>query len=140
MTRDANGGAWLPMAVRRGGTACFACASDTLVITVQPVAAAVGAYAPSESGDSQLTCAKDENEASPAGRGRPPPGLLPFVHLISLAERRPRACSVENSEVGLEYDQRELHHRIAWLSERLAAGTALTAQIRPTRERGRRPR
>jgi hypothetical protein len=38
---------------------CFACASDTLVITVQPVAAAVGAYAPSESGDSQLTCAKD---------------------------------------------------------------------------------
>ena len=59
--------------------------------------------------------------------------VVEIVHLISLAERRPRACSVENAEVGLEHDQRELHHRIAWLSERLAAGTALTGQIRPKR-------
>jgi hypothetical protein len=35
------------------------------------------------------------------------------VHLISLVERRPRARSVENAEVGLEHDQREVDSRIA---------------------------
>jgi len=66
--------------------------------------------------------------------------LSQLVHLISLAERRPRACSVENAEVGLEHDQREVDSCIAWLSERLASGPTLTAQIRPERAPDRRPR
>jgi hypothetical protein len=55
-----------------------------------------------------------------------------LVHLINLAERRPRACSVENAEVGLEHDQREVDSCIAWLRERLASGPTLTAQILPS--------
>lgn len=63
------------------------------------------------------------------------------VHLISLAERRARVCSVENAEVGLDHDQREVGSCIAWLSERLASGPTLTAQIRPIRQqRASRPR
>ena len=53
-----------------------------------------------------------------------------LVQLISLAEHGPRACSVENAEVGLEHDRREVGSCIAWLSERLASGPTLTAQIR----------
>jgi hypothetical protein len=60
--------------------------------------------------------------------------VLPqVVHLISLAERRPRACSVDNAEVALEHDQGEVDSCIARLSERLASGATLTAQIRPKR-------
>ncbi|MGO9496674.1 MAG: hypothetical protein ACLQA5_08205 [Solirubrobacteraceae bacterium] len=55
--------------------------------------------------------------------------LVEIVHLISLAERRPRACSVENAEVGLEHDHHEVDSCIAWLSERLASGPTLTAQF-----------
>ena len=68
-----------------------------------------------------------------------PPGrssaasLLVLVHLISLVERRSRVSSFEKAEVELEHDQLELRSRIAWLSECLAAGVALTAQIRPKR-------
>ena len=61
-----------------------------------------------------------------------------FVHLSSLVERHSRVSSIENAEVELEHDQLELRSRIAWLSERLAAGAALTAQIRPTRHRRHR--
>jgi hypothetical protein len=57
-----------------------------------------------------------------------------LVHLSSLVVRRSRACSFEKAEVELDHDQRELRHRIAWLSERLAAGATPTAQIRPTRK------
>ena len=56
------------------------------------------------------------------------------VHLISLVEHRPRACSFENAEVELEGDERELHDRIASQSGRLAGGAARTAQIRPTEQ------
>jgi hypothetical protein len=56
---------------------------------------------------------------------------LLFVHLSSLVERRSRASSFEKAEVELEHDQLELRSRIAWPSERLATGAALTAQIRP---------
>ena len=56
---------------------------------------------------------------------------LQFVQLISLGERRQRDCSLEKAEVELEHGQRELRHRIAWRSERLASGAALTAQIPP---------
>jgi hypothetical protein len=62
--------------------------------------------------------------------------LSSLVLFSSLAERRSRACSFEKAEVELEHDQRDPRHRIAWLSERLAAGAALTAQIRPKRRRG----
>ena len=61
-----------------------------------------------------------------------------LVHLISLAERPPHACSVENAEVGLEHDQREADSCITWLSKRLASDPTLTAPFRPDRERGRR--
>ena len=44
------------------------------------------------------------------------------VQLISLAEHGPRACSVENAEVGLEHDRREADACIAWLSKPLASG------------------
>ncbi|MGP0036135.1 MAG: hypothetical protein ACLP4R_16410 [Solirubrobacteraceae bacterium] len=53
-----------------------------------------------------------------------------LVHLISLAERRPRASSVDNAEVALEHDQAAVDSCIARLSERLASGPTLTAQIR----------
>jgi hypothetical protein len=39
--------------------------------------------------------------------------LSRFVHLVSLLEHRPRACSFENAEVELEGDERELRDRIA---------------------------
>ena len=55
------------------------------------------------------------------------------VHLISLAERRPRACSVDNAEVALEHNQGEVDSCISWLSKRLISGATLTAQIRPKR-------
>jgi len=42
--------------------------------------------------------------------------LSQLVHLISLVERRPRACSFENAEVELKRDERELLDRIAWRS------------------------
>jgi hypothetical protein len=61
--------------------------------------------------------------------------LPKIVHLSSLAERRSRASSLENAEVELEHDQLECRSRIAWQSERLAAGAELTAQIRPERKR-----
>lgn len=73
----------------------------------------------------------DEKGACRAIPGAPPPSLLPFVQLTSLVERRSRACSFEKAEVELEHDQLELRPRIACLSERLAAGAALTTQIRP---------
>jgi hypothetical protein len=57
------------------------------------------------------------------------------VHLSSLVERRSRISSLENAEVELEHDQLERRSRIAWQSERLAAGAELTAQIRPTGKR-----
>ena len=60
----------------------------------------------------------------------PAHALLPIVHLISLVERRPRACSFENAEVELVNNERELRDRIAWRSGRLAGGATLTAQIR----------
>ena len=67
-----------------------------------------------------------------AGATRQCPGsLLKIVHLSSLVERRSRVSSFEKAEVKLEHDQLELRSRIAWVSERLAAGAALTAQIRP---------
>jgi hypothetical protein len=67
--------------------------------------------------------------------------VLLLVHLSSLVEPRSRACSVDNAEVGLEHDRRAVDSCIAWLSERLAAGAALTAQIRPIRQRrSSRPR
>ena len=61
------------------------------------------------------------------------PALSLVVHLISLVERRSRACSFENAEVGLESDERELRDRVAWQSGRLAGGAARTAEIRPKR-------
>ncbi len=64
--------------------------------------------------------------------------MLLLVHLSSLVQRRSRASSFEKAEVELEHDQLELRSRIAWLSERLAAGAALTAQIRPFRQRPKR--
>jgi hypothetical protein len=67
-----------------------------------------------------------------------PGSLLKIVHLGSVVERRPRACSVENAEVELERDHRELRCRIAWRSERLAGSAARTAPGRPDREPGRR--
>jgi hypothetical protein len=57
-----------------------------------------------------------------------------IVHLSSLGPRRSRVSSFEKAEVKLEHDQLELRSRIAWVSERLAAGAALTAQIRPTHQ------
>ena len=68
--------------------------------------------------------------SAPLGTGDP---LL--AHLSSLVERRSRVSSLENTEVELEHDELELRSRMAWLSERLAAGAALTAQIRPTGKR-----
>jgi hypothetical protein len=53
-----------------------------------------------------------------------------LVHLSSLVERRSHPSSFEKAEVQLDHDQLELGSRIVWLSERLAAGAALTAQIR----------
>lgn len=41
------------------------------------------------------------------------PALSLVVHLISVVERRSRACSFENAEVELESDKRELRDRIA---------------------------
>ncbi len=63
--------------------------------------------------------------------------LLEFDHLSSLVESRSRASSFEKAEVELEHDQLELRSRITWLNERLAAGAALTAQIRPDQQRRR---
>jgi hypothetical protein len=51
---------------------------------------------------------------------------LGFVHLSSLVEHRSRPSLFEQAEVELEHDQLELRSRIAWVRERLAAGTALT--------------
>ena len=53
------------------------------------------------------------------------------VQLIRLVERPSRVSSFEKAEVELEHDQLEPRSRIGWLSERLAAGAELTAQIRP---------
>jgi hypothetical protein len=61
--------------------------------------------------------------------------LPKIVQLMSLVEHRSRACSLENAEVGLEHDHRDRRYRIASLTERLAAGAELTAQIRPERKR-----
>lgn len=58
--------------------------------------------------------------------------LLPLVLLDTLAERRSRACSASNAEVGLEYGRPEVHRQIAWLREPLAAEDAPTAPIPPT--------
>jgi hypothetical protein len=73
-----------------------------------------------------------ESRASGVGTDTRLPQL---VHLSSLVERRSRASSFEKAEVELEHDQLELRSRIAWLSERLTAGAALTVQIRPHQER-----
>ena len=51
------------------------------------------------------------------------------VHLSSLVERRSRASSSEKADVEVEHDQLELRPRTPWLSERIAAGAALTTQI-----------
>jgi hypothetical protein len=50
--------------------------------------------------------------------------IASLVHVISLVQRRPRACSVEKAEVELQHDQRDLHRRIPWLSERPAVRRA----------------
>ena len=65
-----------------------------------------------------------------------PPTTLPvLVHLSSLVERHSRASSFEKAEVELEHDQRDLRHRIAWLSGRRLGGVAPTAQIRRWQQR-----
>jgi hypothetical protein len=76
---------------------------------------------------------------SPSSPSRPSSltRVVLVVRLISFVDRRPRACSVENAEVGLEHDQRGVDSCIAWLSERLAFGPTLTAQIRPDQQRRR---
>jgi hypothetical protein len=61
---------------------------------------------------------------------------LLIVQLGSVVERRPRARSVENAEVELEQEHREMRCWIAWRSERLTYSAARTAQIRPD---GKRP-
>ena len=58
--------------------------------------------------DGGLAVEKDDFHQSRDRSGIGPPRVADLVHLISLVERRSRACSFENAEVGLESDEREL--------------------------------